>query len=271
MYKIITTTFLFINAFMASAQVTNSGFENWSNGSPDNWETSNVEGSVMPVTQSNDAHSGSYAVRLGVQTAFSFSVPGVISQMDIPISYIPQSFSFWLKSDLEANAEVFGTFAVYDASDVLIGIGYFNVPGSSSTYSEIYVPTNATGSTGQASYCSISISLNSTDGTALGVSNNCTIDDVSISAVSLSIAESKALKISVFPNPCSKNIVNVDLSGIQGQSQIEIVDLQGKVVLSEMAVGGTNHTCDVSLLSNGIYLVKIYAEAEVLTSRLVID
>lgn len=269
--KKIFTSFLVVCGLTAFSQINNPGFESWTNGMPNDWESSNVEGSVMPVTQSSDAHSGSSAARLGVESAFGFSVPGVVSQMDIPINYLPESMSFWVKSTLDANAQVFGTFAVYDNSDVLIGIGYFNVPGSSSNYSEVYVPTNFTGSTGLASYCSISISLSSTDGSTLALTNYCLVDDISLSSVPLSINENAVLSFSVYPNPCASDLIHVDLSSVQGQVKMDILDLQGKVVLTEKSVGGTNHSLQVGDLSKGVYMVKLYADAEVLTTKLVID
>jgi len=49
---------------VGNAQIPNQGFENWTGTEPDGWVTSNVSlVSVFPVTQTTDAHSGSYALR----------------------------------------------------------------------------------------------------------------------------------------------------------------------------------------------------------------
>lgn len=46
------------------AQIPNAGFENWTGGEPDNWFTNNLAGVLTLATQSNDARSGSSALKL---------------------------------------------------------------------------------------------------------------------------------------------------------------------------------------------------------------
>ena len=47
-----------------TAQIPNAGFENWNGQTPTGWSTNNLPAfSVYPITQSTDAHSGSYAAR----------------------------------------------------------------------------------------------------------------------------------------------------------------------------------------------------------------
>jgi hypothetical protein len=50
--------------------VPNGGFENWTNGNPDNWYADNIPAFVAPVTQSSIAHSGSSSVK-GTVTSYS--------------------------------------------------------------------------------------------------------------------------------------------------------------------------------------------------------
>ncbi len=68
MKRFITTVAAFAFAFLVSsnsfAQIPNAGFENWTNGEPDGWDAlSNFGGSIMPMTKSTDAHSGTSALR----------------------------------------------------------------------------------------------------------------------------------------------------------------------------------------------------------------
>ena len=48
------------------AQILNPGFENWTDGEPDNWWSNNIPGMVTGVTQSTESNSGNYAARLGI-------------------------------------------------------------------------------------------------------------------------------------------------------------------------------------------------------------
>jgi hypothetical protein len=41
--------------------IPNGGFENWTNGNPDNWRTNNAPSVYLPITQSSTAYSGSYS------------------------------------------------------------------------------------------------------------------------------------------------------------------------------------------------------------------
>ncbi len=46
----------------AYGQILNAGFENWTNGTPDDWLTNDYSG-LNPITQSTSSHSGSYALK----------------------------------------------------------------------------------------------------------------------------------------------------------------------------------------------------------------
>ena len=61
------------------SQIPNHSFENWTNGNPDNWMTNNITGYVEPVTQSNDAHSGNYSVKMEMMIAMSSLLQPVIT------------------------------------------------------------------------------------------------------------------------------------------------------------------------------------------------
>ena len=55
---------LLLVAYTTHAQVPNAGFENWTSSEPDGWVTSNVVPlSVIPVTQSADAHTGNSSLK----------------------------------------------------------------------------------------------------------------------------------------------------------------------------------------------------------------
>ncbi len=69
-------------------------------------------------------------------------------------------------------------------------------------------------------------------------------------------------EIELFPNPATTEFY---VTGSELQ-KVEIFDLQGKMVqMKEMTVSGT---VDISNLSDGLYLVKIYTEKEIVTKQL---
>ena len=89
----------------------------------------------------------------------------------------------------------------------------------------------------------------------------------------LSIEESSLNSVSIFPNP-AKNILNLDFSNLAHDSsaEINIYDLQGKIVMSKFRTDNPINTIDISALQNGFYILKIQTEnATQLTKKFVIN
>ena len=62
-------------------------------------------------------------------------------------------------------------------------------------------------------------------------------------------------KVDVFPNPAN-NVVNLNLSGFTGKSDVSLFDVNGRVVLTRL-VSTVNSQLDVSGLPSGIYMLRI--------------
>jgi hypothetical protein len=62
-------------------------------------------------------------------------------------------------------------------------------------------------------------------------------------------------KVSVFPNPAN-NVVNVNLTGFTGKSEVSMFDVNGRVVLQRQ-VSTTNSQFDIAALPTGIYMIRI--------------
>jgi hypothetical protein len=62
-------------------------------------------------------------------------------------------------------------------------------------------------------------------------------------------------KLVVFPNPAN-NVVNVNLSGLKGKSEVSMFDVNGRVVLRR-EVNAVNTQLDISALPAGVYIMRI--------------
>ncbi|WP_205509834.1 reprolysin-like metallopeptidase [Longitalea arenae] len=62
-------------------------------------------------------------------------------------------------------------------------------------------------------------------------------------------------KVNVYPNP-ARNLVNINLTGFTGKSDIRLFDVNGRVVL-QRAVNAVNSQLDIAALPAGIYMMKI--------------
>ncbi len=81
-YRFIFSLILVLAISPAHGQILNAGFENWTNGTPDDWLTNDYSG-LNPITQSTSSHSGSYALKGAVvNKSFTVAYPVLLSGGD---------------------------------------------------------------------------------------------------------------------------------------------------------------------------------------------
>ena len=78
------------------------------------------------------------------------------------------------------------------------------------------------------------------------------------------ITKTKEKHINIYPNPAS-NYINIDIDNI---NEIQIIDMCGKTVLIENSV---DKTIDVSKLNSGLYTIKIIAEKNIYSNKIIIN
>lgn len=103
---------------------------------------------------------------------------------------------------------------------------------------------------------------NCTDDTATTFDSTCVYPFVA----SLSNNLISARELSIFPNPVTNGIVNIN-STLTGKKSVELYDLLGRNVIKTI-IDGT--TLDVNKLRTGVYLMKITIENKTATQKLII-
>jgi choice-of-anchor B domain-containing protein len=93
------------------------------------------------------------------------------------------------------------------------------------------------------------------------------IDGVQITPTSISVKENEHSEILVYPNPAN-DFLNIELSDRFKKCKLEIMDLTGHVVL-EISDLNFNPRINISLLSSGIYCLRISSPAEIYTTKVV--
>ncbi|NNF01249.1 MAG: T9SS type A sorting domain-containing protein [Bacteroidia bacterium] len=76
------------------------------------------------------------------------------------------------------------------------------------------------------------------------------------------------LDVNIYPDPVI-DILNLDLSAINSEVNIELVDLQGKSWKTDVVIGGQEIQIDVSKLVSGMYLIRVAADNSVFVERFV--
>lgn len=96
-----------------------------------------------------------------------------------------------------------------------------------------------------------------------GYGNNVFIDNVNISDGPLAIETIEASELAIFPNPV-KDVMNINYD--KAISQIDVYDVNGKLVKTFTTVGST---INVSDLSDGIYMLNIQTEEGLVIRKIV--
>jgi len=87
--------------------------------------------------------------------------------------------------------------------------------------------------------------------------NNLYIDDINLYSNITGINEGITDNFILYPNPASK-VLNIEFNSANSKPHnIEVSDLLGKQIINTRAIEGNKQQLDISLLSKGLYLVRI--------------
>ena len=132
-------------SLVATAQVPNASFEQWTGCVPDEWATGNVCGLLTPVTKSSTAHSGSWAARGEVVSFFGQPIQPVLQSgptgEGTPISqrYVALQGSY-LFSPL--GGDRFAVNVVFLRNGDVVAQGAVANPAAAGTYTPFTVTMN---------------------------------------------------------------------------------------------------------------------------------
>ncbi len=257
------------------AQIVNPGFEEWTGGQPTGWETTNIPNFLTPVTQTSDAFQGSSAVQLDVLPSAFGNIPGTMTQLNIPISYTPESISFWMKSSFAGSNQLQVT-ATFSDGTTPTGTVTLNISENYPDYIEITIPVTGSGVSASVNQATLGFAIVGANGslTTTTAGSVVKLDEMSFSTVELSapsLEVSGGWNANVYPNPASGNQVNIAFSGlVNDQVTLDILDFAGKLVKrSQIFVSGEGQVAEVlvSDLVRGVYFVRITSDDEVRTLR----
>lgn len=94
------------------------------------------------------------------------------------------------------------------------------------------------------------------------------IDDIKVSTEQVGIGEVESSILAVSPNPAN-SMVTISADGIEGQVSVQIVDLNGRVMMEQQGTA-QSFRFDVSTLSQGAYFVRLTGENVSAVSKLIV-
>ena len=107
-----------------------------------------------------------------------------------------------------------------------------------------------------------------------GFGNNLYIDNVTIEGTLSNIRKDQLVsdKLSVFPNP-SEGSFTVELTGMEGAVDIQIMDISGQIVYTDVincSGNSTSRQFSLSHLTKGIYLIQAINKNDVISQKIIL-
>ncbi len=260
------------NGAVLQTDLPNNGFETWTTQtleSADSWFSYNEELIGLGLNNANkttDAHSGNFAMEMTAvesvvtQDVYTSAIAmGPIFGGVTPVPYVasPTAFSGWFKffSPFFNNDNATSVVEFFENGN-LIGAS-IQTMDTCSGYTYFSYPLTIIGTPD-----SIEFSIYG----GMQVGSVLKLDDLSFSGGNVGLTEFAQMNVSIYPNPASSEV----MIKAEGEYTIELVDLTGKVIMSqEKAVG--IQVMNVEQVIPGTYLVRLDNGTNLTIHKLVVE
>lgn len=273
--KTISSTVLLFCICHASAQVPNSGFENWSNGNPVSWTGMTGGPGYNTVTQFAPGYAGASAAKGTVIDFNGFPIGPVLSSTDVnnngfAVTQNYAAVNYYYQTNLDPNSSFAAIVNMEDATGTVIGGGTAFTTTNISSWTLSTIPIFYT--PGSATECIISFMITNPFG--LPVGDYFLVDEVTLSAsVGLHENELNGFNIEkISPNPAYDQ-VSVYYSLAQDNGiELQLADITGRIVkqlrIENEIAGRHKIMLDVSGLNAGNYLLTLSSGQYLLTRKI---
>jgi hypothetical protein len=260
---------------ISSAQIPNAGFETWTAGSPTGWSTDNVLPLIAPITQTSDAHSGSYAMQGAIVSYLTINYPPSV-YADFAISSRYSSLTGWYKYSPIGGDTLF-IHAVFFKSGAGIAYTQFFTAASVTSYTQFTAPITYISSTvPDEAYIEMDIIPS---GTAYHTGTTYKIDDLSFGPATgieetFSVRPDEFTLSQNFPNPFNPSTTISFSVPSRSFVSLKVFDCLGKevgtIVSEELSAGNYSRQWNASSLPSGVYYYRLQSGSFTDTKKLVL-
>ncbi|MEX1274753.1 MAG: T9SS type A sorting domain-containing protein [Bacteroidota bacterium] len=264
---------LLMSATLSAQTIPNAGFESWTNGNPDNWFTYNIpQLSLVVITQSSDARSGSSAVRgdVIVYGTEQDTVPPILilgsTTAGAPISVRPSTLKGWYKFKNGGGDEL-AIFCFVQKDSMPIGSGELTITQDAAAYTQFEVPIEYFGE-GTPDVVNILVVIDSGEKDNAHPDSWFLLDDLSMTTGPTSIAGNEEVPSHPwlgqnYPNPFNPGTTIGFGVPVESFVRIMIYDILGRhlvtLVEGEFAPGSYRKYWNASGLPSGVYVYRMEA------------
>ena len=287
-YLALYVLLVWLFSIKINAQVPNGDFEQWAGSEPDGWWTNNIL--VQTISQSSDAHSGSFAARGDVVMTTSGNlqpllISGEIGGHGFPISERFANLTGYYKLNA-VTTENLSVVVIPFKNGQGIGVGgsqFF----AASDYTKFTVPIFYSNSSIPDS-CQVSLTVGNNSG-SVNVGSYFIVDDVVFEGITTDIDETVIFPDSYsleqnYPNPfnpSTKIRYSIPLHVKHGAANVvlKVYDILGNEVatlVNEEKPAGiyevefSTLSGNIHNLSNGVYFYKLQAGEYIETRKMVL-
>jgi len=267
------------------SQIPNAGFENWTNGSPDGWATSNVSQVLTPVHQSSNAHTGTSAV-YGVVA----SLPPIIIQPLIQTGPVGQGFpyngrpaaftGYYQFSPIEGDrlAINVGLFIGGLENGTPVGLAAAPLVSTVTSYTQFTVPF-VYFNPGVPDTCVVQVQIVGPNGGDFHVGSSFLLDDIAMSGTTDVEQGSGTIPLTTsleqnYPNPFNPSTTIRYALPSRSHVTLVVFNTLGQqvatLVQGEMEAGQHLVTFNASDLSSGVYFCRLQAGDFVQTRKMLL-
>lgn len=246
----------------APAQLLNAGFENWTAGNPDNWESTNsVDAGMITTAETTDRHGGAKAASIEVISFFGNTVPPFLQAgsdaTGFSVNQAYTSLTLYYKF-APVGGDRFSVDVYFSKNGSSIASGAVSLGTSVSSYTALTVPVNYfVTDIPDTVIVQISI-IGPNSGTDYHVGSKAFVDDLTLGGGGpAALTELLLQEKQAYPNPTDASL-NIPLEG-KKYSQLRVYDLNGKEIQKQTIDHNqtTLISLDLSQFEPGIYFYEL--------------
>jgi hypothetical protein len=260
-------------------QIPNNSFENWGQYDPVDWLTNNL-GSLITVTQSSDAHSGSSSARLEIlfvnSGGYSVALYSGSDGNGFPCTQRHASITGYYKLVPQGPDVLSVIVQVWQGANQL-GTGVLNITTAASSWTQFMAPITYT-APGTPDRCKVNFVFRDTDFYTFG--GVAYIDDLEFSGINdIEVIDNGQMPNQFelkqnYPNPFNPSTLIEYSIPKQSFVDLKVYDILGNeiavLVNAEQSVGVYRADFSGNGLASGLYFYKLQAGSFVETKKMIL-
>jgi hypothetical protein len=260
--KLITIVLLILCATATlTAQVPNSGFENWlDETTPQDWNTNNFPSFWTTVTRAADSYAGSYAAKLEIADASGFPYPPVLTST-FAVNQEYETVSGYYQFHPMGSDAVFSIYVFFFGDGLLLGTGSVDIENEATSYT--YFSFNVTSGSVPPDSATLQMEITASDGNTIG--SYALVDQLSLSGASdVEPSNFNPTDFSLkqnYPNPFNPNTIIEFSIPEESFVELKIFDILGKematLVADKYTAGTYKADFKAGHLPSGVYIARI--------------